>query len=119
MRLCIFLLLTACLNAAAPELEAARNKQDRAALERIVGTLQNTANQRPSDANAQYQLAVAQSYAAEIAIETKDKGGAQRSAEAGIKAAEKAVQLDANKAEYHRILGTLCGQVIPANVLFG
>ena len=33
--------------------------------------------------------------------------------------ATKAVSMNPNNAEYHRILGTLCGQVIPANVLFG
>jgi tetratricopeptide (TPR) repeat protein len=112
-------LALALLAAASTELEQARDKQDRAALDRIVSNLQTTANQRPNDANALYQLALAHSYAAEIAIETKDKGQAQRTAEAGIKVAEKAVSMDPNKAEYHRILGTLCGQVIPANVLFG
>jgi tetratricopeptide (TPR) repeat protein len=119
MRLSFILLLAPGLFAASTELEQARDKQDRAALDRIVGNLQNAANQHPNDANAQYQLALAQSYAAEVAIEVKDKGQAQKTAEAGIKVAEKAVQMNPNNAEYHRILGTLCGQVIPANVLFG
>lgn len=113
------LLLASRLLLASTELEQARDKQDRAALDRIVSNLQNTATQRPNDANALYQLALAQSYAAEVAIETKDKAQAQRTAEAGIKVAEKAVSMNPNNAEYHRILGTLCGQVIPANVLFG
>ena len=34
-------------------------------------------------------------------------------------AAEKAVTLQPNVAEYHRLWGTLCAQVIPANVLLG
>jgi len=40
-------------------------------------------------------------------------------AEAGIKAAERAIALKADTAEYHRVLGTLCGQAISANVLAG
>lgn len=34
-------------------------------------------------------------------------------------AAKRAVELKPDDAENHRILGTLCGQVIPANVLAG
>jgi tetratricopeptide (TPR) repeat protein len=40
-------------------------------------------------------------------------------AEAGIKAAEKAVSLNGNTSEYHRILGTLCGQMVSSNGLAG
>ena len=64
-------------------------------------------------------FAVAQSYLAEVATELKDKNGGKSAAEIGIKAAEKAVSLKPAVAEHHRILGTLCGQVIPANVLAG
>jgi Tfp pilus assembly protein PilF len=60
---------------------------------------------------------VAQLYLAEVAMELKDKNQARSAAESGIVAARKAVGLEANNSEYHRILGTLCGQVIPANVL--
>ncbi len=56
---------------------------------------------------------------AEVAIETHDKNQAHSAAEAGIKAAERAVALKPETAEYHRILGTLCGQAISANVLQG
>ena len=49
----------------------------------------------------------------------KDKAKAQQLAEAGIDAAKKAIAVNGNNAEYHRILGQLCGQVIPANPLFG
>src|SRR5205085_3852886 len=71
------------------------------------------------DANAQYRLALAQSFAAEVAIETHDKVHGREMAEAGMKAAEKAVTLNGNTAEYHRILGTLCGQMISSNGLAG
>ncbi|MBX5497100.1 MAG: tetratricopeptide repeat protein, partial [Bryobacteraceae bacterium] len=44
---------------------------------------------------------------------------AKSAAEAGIRAAERAVSLKPEVSENHRILGTLCGQIIPANVLAG
>lgn len=119
MRRCLLLALSVALFAASPDLELARDKQERAALDKIVTDLQAKAGQQPNDANALYQLAVALSYQAEVATELKDKGQAQRAAEAGVKVAEKAIQLNGNNAEYHRILGTLCGQVIPANPLLG
>jgi tetratricopeptide (TPR) repeat protein len=104
--------------AAAPSLlEQARNRQDRPALEKIVSELAGPAQQRPGDAAAQYRLAEAQSYLAEVALELRDRGAAKSAAEAGIRAAERAVQLKPGTGEYHRILGTLCGQVIPSNVL--
>ena len=37
----------------------------------------------------------------------------------GVRAAEQAVALKPNTAEFYRVLGTLCGQVVPANVLAG
>ena len=49
----------------------------------------------------------------------KDRNKAKISAEAGIGAAQAALALDPKKPEFHRVLGTLCGQVIPANVLSG
>ena len=101
------------------ELEQARDRQDRAALERIAAGYGSTAAKQANDANSQYMFAVAQSYLAEVATELKDKNGGRSAAESGIKAAEKAVALNASVAEHHRVLGTLCGQVIPANVLAG
>jgi tetratricopeptide (TPR) repeat protein len=101
------------------ELEQARDRQDRAALERIAASYNTTAAKQSNYAQAQYIFAVAQSYLAEVATELKDKNGGRAAAEVGIKAAEKAVSLKPNIAEHHRILGTLCGQVIPANVLAG
>jgi tetratricopeptide (TPR) repeat protein len=116
MRL-LLLLPLACSMASAggPELLKARDRQDRAALERLAGEFRGVAEKKPNDAVAQYQLAVAESYAAEVAVEVRDKGAAKNSAEAGIQAAEKAVSLNASNAEYHRILGTLCGQMISSN----
>ncbi|MEO8028295.1 MAG: tetratricopeptide repeat protein, partial [Bryobacteraceae bacterium] len=77
------------------------------------------ATAKPNDAASQYKAALAQSYVAEVAIEVRDNGAARSAAETGIKSAEKAIALQPANAEYHRILGTLCGQVLPAAKLMG
>jgi tetratricopeptide (TPR) repeat protein len=100
-------------------LEKARDTQDRGALERLASQFNAAVSKQPNDIQSQYRLALAQSYLAEIAIETGDKNQARTAAEAGMKAAERATALKPDFAEYHRILGTLCGQAIPANVLTG
>jgi tetratricopeptide (TPR) repeat protein len=102
-----------------PALEAARDAQDRAALERMAAERAAAAAKQASDAGAQYRAALAQSYLAEVALELRDRNAARKAAEAGIQLAERAVELNGGVAEYHRVLGTLCGQVIPANVLAG
>ena len=86
----------------------------------VIAAQVNTAAQsKANDAAAQYKLALAESYVAEVAIEVRDKNAAHNAAEAGIDAAKKAVALKGDSAEYHRLLGTLCGQAISANVLQG
>ena len=105
MRLFLGLIVSAAVGMAG-DLEAARDRQDRAALAKLAkGT--------------PYQVALAQSYLSEVALELRDKREARVAAEAGIKAAQAAVQAEPNKAEYHRLLGTLCGQVIPADPMAG
>jgi tetratricopeptide (TPR) repeat protein len=101
------------------DLEKARDAQDRPALERFTGQAASAAQAKANDAAAQYRLALAESYVAEVAIEVRDKNAAHNAAEAGIDAAKKAVALKADSAEFHRLLGTLCGQAISANVLQG
>jgi tetratricopeptide (TPR) repeat protein len=121
MKMKALVLLFSILSAAAAlddaELIKARDRQDRAALEKIVADLRGAADKLPKDAAAQYQLALAQSYTAEVAIEVRDKAAAKNSAQAGIDAAERAVALKPDAAEYQRILGTLCGQIISGNSL--
>lgn len=102
-----------------PELEKARDQQDRAALEKVIDGLSSVQQKKPDDPDAHYRVALAYSVLSEVALELRDKGQAKRAAETGIKSAERAVALKPATAEYHRILGTLCGQVIPANVLAG
>jgi tetratricopeptide (TPR) repeat protein len=100
-------------------LEAARDAQDMAALQKLAAEQTSVAASKATDASAQYQAALAQSYVAEVALELRDRNLARNAAESGIRLAEKAVQISGGAAEYHRVLGTLCGQVIPANVLAG
>lgn len=114
----IFLLLFAG-STGASDLEKARDAQDRPALDRLAAQSATAAQSKASDAAAQYKLALAESYVAEVAIEVRDKGAAHNAAETGIDAAKKAVSLKGDSAEYHRLLGTLCGQAISANVLQG
>lgn len=113
------LLLLSTFLAIAAELETARDRQDRAALDRLAIQAAVAAQKAPNDAAAQYKAAIAQSYVAEVAIEMRDKNQAHAAAEAGIDAAKKAVALKDSSAEYHRIYGTLCGQAISANVMQG
>ena len=103
----------------ASDLEKARDAQDRPALDRMAAQYNTAAQSKATDAAAQYKLALAESYVAEVAIEVRDKNAAHNAAEAGIDAAKKAVALKADSAEYHRLLGTLCGQAISANFLQG
>jgi tetratricopeptide (TPR) repeat protein len=117
MKLAWLAMLAANLLAAGPDLHAARDRQDKAALQSAVSTLAAAAQNNPNDAAAQYRLAEAGSLLAEVALELGDKALARQAAEAGIHAAERAVALQGQVAEYHRMLGNLCGQVIPANLM--
>ncbi|HEY7389130.1 MAG TPA: tetratricopeptide repeat protein [Bryobacteraceae bacterium] len=121
MRLLLLAATVYTLFAAPPPafLQAARDSQDRAALQRIVDESAAAAAKAPEDADTQYRTALASSYLAEVALELGDKKLAQQAAERGVKNAEQAVSLKPQEAEYYRVLGTLCGQVVPANVLAG
>jgi len=99
------------------DLVRARDRQDVPSLQALAAKLAGAASKSPNDAAAQYRLALADSYLAEVAQELGDKAAVQKAAEAGIVAAERAVALQGNVAEHHRILGTLCGQAVPAGVL--
>lgn len=114
------LLLTATVAlaaAAATPAQTALDAQDRAALEAVAGKSATVAEKRIGDASAQLQAALDHSLLAQLAIELGDKPMGRRAAEAGMKPARRAVELQPNSAEAHRLLGTLCGQVIPASPL--
>jgi tetratricopeptide (TPR) repeat protein len=119
MRIFFVALFAAAVCLAADDLDKLRDRQDRPGLDAQASALHMVAEKTPSDANGWYRAAIAYSYAAEVAMEMRDKGGAQRSAEAGVADADKAIALNGKNAEYYRVLGTLCGQVIPANPIMG
>ena len=52
-------------------------------------------------------------------MQLHDKRRSGSYAESGVDAARKAMESDTSKAEYHRLYGEVCGQVIPANPLLG
>jgi tetratricopeptide (TPR) repeat protein len=119
MRLLPALLLLPLLCHAADELILLRDHQDRKGLETKAAALEAAAGKKPGDAGAWYRGALAYSYAAEVAMEQGDKGGSKRAAESGVAMAERAIEINGRNAEYYRVLGTLCGQIVPANPMAG
>jgi tetratricopeptide (TPR) repeat protein len=117
-RTALLLILSTAAIAAAPPWDAdllkARDRQDRAALEKTIAALQASADKAPNDAEAHYRVALANSYLGEISLELKDNPGAEKAADAGAHAAQAAITLQPKNAEYYRVLATLCGQAIPA-----
>src|SRR4051794_2300450 len=112
MRFALTIALAAIAAAAPVSLETARDSQNRVMLQQMVTQLAAAADKAPNDHTAQYSLATACSYLAEVMIEQRERKPARTVAEQGIKAAEKAAALQPQSADYHRILGTLYGQAI-------
>lgn len=102
-----------------PQLTKARDQQNLQALDGMVARYKQAAQADEKSADAQYHSALAHSYAAEVAMELRDKKKAESYAVAGLNAAKLAVAANDSNAEYHRLLGALCGQVIPANPFLG
>ncbi|MEP6716363.1 MAG: tetratricopeptide repeat protein [Terriglobia bacterium] len=116
----VFVCLMACgLLNAAEDLAKLRDRQDRAGLDKAAAALHAEAEKSPKDAHRWYQAAMAYSYSAEVAYELRDKQASERAAVAGVADAEKAVAINNKVGDYYRVLGTLCGQVIPANPIMG
>ncbi|HYA17564.1 MAG TPA: hypothetical protein VEF06_08870, partial [Bryobacteraceae bacterium] len=113
------LLLPAFALAAADNLELMRDKQDKAGLAQAAASLAAAAEKNPNDADAWYRAAIARIYIAEVTMELGDKLGSQHAAEEGVKQIDKALALKSTNPDYYRVLGTLCGQVIPANPIMG
>jgi tetratricopeptide (TPR) repeat protein len=101
------------------ELLKARDQQNLPALDNLIAQYKKTAEANPGSAEAQYNSALAYSFAAEVAMQLRDKRKSESYAVAGLDAAKKAVAEKSSDAEYHRLLGALCGQVIPANPIMG
>lgn len=93
-------------------LDAARDRQDRPGLERLMNEACGKAAGAQGDYDAQMQCALASSYVAEVDQEQRDKKSAQQAAQHGIQAASKAVTLRPQSGEAYRVLGMLYGQSI-------
>jgi tetratricopeptide (TPR) repeat protein len=119
MRIIVTGLLISTFCFGGEDLSKLRDKQDRGALEKSAAALQADAEKSPNDANSWYQAAIGYSYLAEVTYELRDKAASERAAEAGVRDADKAISLNNKNADYYRVLGTLCGQVIPANPIMG
>ena len=115
LALCCFLSAATASNS---DLVTARDRGDSAALDTMIQQLAASASASKSP-DVQYRSALAYSYGAEVAMEKKDKAKSEQLAEAGLDVAKRAVAANDKNAEYHRILGALCGQVIPANPFMG
>jgi tetratricopeptide (TPR) repeat protein len=118
----VFLILSLIASAAwvsVTDLQKARDEQSLSAIDAMIAQLKSAADSNPDSAEAQYKLALAYSYAAEVAMELHDKKKSETYAEAGMGPARKAVDESCGDAEYHRLLGEICGQVIPASPLMG
>ena len=103
----------------AADADSARDRQDRARLEQLAVQAAAAEQKTPDDAAAHYRAALVYSYLAEISQELHDKAAVKRACESGIHAAERAVAMKPDSSEYHRLLGTLYGQIVPVNVLAG
>jgi tetratricopeptide (TPR) repeat protein len=111
MRRKILLLLVISGTLQAQDLVRLRDHQDQTALEKSAESLHN--------AGKWIEAAQAYSYLAEVTYEKHDKNASERAAEAGVRDAEKAISINPKAPDYYRVLGTLCGQVIPANPIMG
>ena len=101
--------------AAAPSaapLDAARDRQDRPALEKLMNEACGKAAGAAGDFDAQMTCGMAASYLAEGVQEQRDKRAAQQAAQRGVQAASKAVALKPQSGEAYRLLGMLYGQSI-------
>lgn len=95
---------------------SARDRQDLALLHAAAEKAGADAGGNAS-AKTLYSSALARSFEAEVALELGKKAEAASAAEAGIAVARRLVEASPKVAEHHRILGTLCGQIIPANLM--
>jgi len=111
--------LAAAANSLEADLAKARNHQDLTMIDALIARSKQAAQADPKSAASQYQLALAYSYAAEVAMELRDKKKSGTYAQAGVDPARKAVEISGSNAEYHRLLGEICGQIIPANPFLG
>lgn len=102
-------------------ISAGRSARDRADIEslRMLVDEGHSQAQQKNNAEAWQQVAQLEQWVCEAAHVHKDEKVLKSAAQNGISAAEKAVALDANSSEAHRLLGDLMGEMIPHTFMGG
>lgn len=98
-------------------LVAARDAQDTASLQKFASQPPPDAGAKAPPAPSEHLRALAYSYLAEVHLELGNKADAASAARQGVTLARSALESRPEDAEIHCLLGTLCGQVIPASPL--
>jgi tetratricopeptide (TPR) repeat protein len=103
-------LVMAAFMAVSGPLNSARDRQDRAALEKLTQQACDAGARTPDNFDAQLQCAQAASYLSEVDQEQRDRKAGQQAAQRGVEAANRAVKLKPDSGEAYRLLGMLYGQ---------
>ena len=100
----------------AASLEAARRKRDEFQLESLKTQIEQRINQNPSDALSEYQLALVQSYLADVAERKKDKKAASAAVDKAVEADQRSIQLNDKSSDTHSLLADLYGRKISLGI---
>ena len=100
----------------AASLEAARQKRDDLQLESLKTQIEQRINQNPSDALSEYQLALVQSYLADVAERKKNKKAASAAVDKAVEAAQRSIQLNDKSSDTHSLLADLYGRKISLGI---
>jgi tetratricopeptide (TPR) repeat protein len=90
----------------------ARDLGDIESLQKMIASARGQAAQK-KDFASMVQLALFEDWMCEVAHGHNDDRAVKEAAEAGVEAAEQAVQMNSNSSEAHWLLGDLLGQLIP------
>jgi tetratricopeptide (TPR) repeat protein len=112
-----FWMLPRVCGAAESQLTAARQARDRANLGALRKMIRQTRD--TSGGVDEAKLALLEKWLCEAAYAHKDERAVKQAADAGVRAAERAVTEDSHSARAHWLLGALLGQKIPYAFLGG
>jgi len=113
MKPLLIFLLTTCISADQPDTalepaRIARDSGDAASLRKEIAHWRQDAN-----FDGRRRIALLNFWLCEALYAVNDTKGVKLAAQAGLDAAEKAVKLQPNSSEAHRLVGDLLGQLIP------
>ena len=101
------------------DLEHLRDRQDRAGLDARAAALQAAAEKTPNDATDGTGRRSHIPTSRKLPWKCATRPAPSRPRKRACRDAQKAIELNGKNADYYRVLGTLCGQVIPANPIVG